>query len=188
MQKVASHYFSLICSESLLLFFLLCYGTVIITVHLLLLFSYPFLLSFCRPLLGTFFCLCYCSTSPKSHHKPHLTFIAIYGDSFDLRMVVMLHPRAYLMCHAFIRTYILLYMSRVSLMCTIRPPCHSYQIFSLSRYLAALDSLTYHSLPAYLGHASHARAAPLTHTVGSKIIAIFGYFALHAMWSLIAWE
>ena len=26
------------------------------------------------------------------------------------------------------------------------------------------------------------------HTVGSKTVAMFGYFALHAMWSLIAWE
>ena len=25
-------------------------------------------------------------------------------------------------------------------------------------------------------------------TVGSKTVAMFGYFALHAMWSLIAWE
>ena len=25
-------------------------------------------------------------------------------------------------------------------------------------------------------------------TVGSKTVAIYGYFALHAMWSLIAWE
>ena len=25
-------------------------------------------------------------------------------------------------------------------------------------------------------------------TVGSKTVAMFGYFALHAMWSLISWE
>ena len=24
--------------------------------------------------------------------------------------------------------------------------------------------------------------------MGSKTVAMFGYFALHAMWSLIAWE
>ena len=28
----------------------------------------------------------------------------------------------------------------------------------------------------------------VTPTVGSKTVAMFGYFALHAMWSLIAWE
>ena len=73
-------------------------------------------------------------------------------------------PRAYLMCHVFICTYILLYMSCVSLMCTTGPPYYSYRTFPLSRYLAALDLLTRHSSPAYLGHTSHARAAPLTHT------------------------
>ena len=28
----------------------------------------------------------------------------------------------------------------------------------------------------------------MAHTVGSKIVTMFGYFALHAMWRLIAWE
>ena len=76
----------------------------------------------------------------------------------------MLRLRAYLMCHAFICTYILLYTSRVLLMCTTGPPCRSYRTFPLSRYLAALDLLTRHGSPAYLGHTSHAHAAPLTHT------------------------
>ena len=97
-------------------------------------------------------------------YSPHLTFIAIYGNSFDPRMGVMLYPRAYLMCHVFICTYILSYTSRVSLMCTTGPPYCSYQTFPLSWYLAALDLLTCHGSPAYLGHTSHARAAPLTHT------------------------
>ena len=30
--------------------------------------------------------------------------------------------------------------------------------------------------------------SPIAYTVGSKTVAMFGYFALHAMWSLIAWE
>ena len=76
----------------------------------------------------------------------------------------LLHLRAYPMCHAFICTYILLHTSRVLLMCTIGSPCCSYQTFPLSRYLAALDSLAHHGLPAYLGHTSHAHAAPSTHT------------------------
>ena len=32
------------------------------------------------------------------------------------------------------------------------------------------------------------RLKSVCHTVGSKTVAMFGYFALHAMWSLIAWE
>ena len=33
-----------------------------------------------------------------------------------------------------------------------------------------------------------AQQANHAYTVGSKTVAMFGYFALHAMWSLIAWE
>ena len=76
---------------------------------------------------------------------------------------IVLRPRAYHMCHAFICTYILLYTSCVSLMCTTGPPYRSYQTSPLSRYLAALDLLTRHGSPAYLGHTSHACAAPPTH-------------------------
>ena len=76
----------------------------------------------------------------------------------------MLLPRAYPVCHTFICTYILLHTSRVLLMCTTGPPYRSYQTFPLSQYLAALDLLTCHGSPAYLGHTSHARAAPSTHT------------------------
>ena len=77
---------------------------------------------------------------------------------------IVLCPRAYPMCHMFICTYILPHMSYVLLMCTTGSPCHLCQTFLLSKYLAALDLLTCHGLPAYLGHTSHTRAAPSTHT------------------------
>ena len=66
-------------------------------------------------------------------------------------------PRVYLYLYSAI------YVSRL-LMCTTGPPYCSYQTFPLSRYLAALDLLTRHGSPAYLGCTSHARAAPSTHT------------------------
>ena len=68
-------------------------------------------------------------------------------------------PRIYLYLYS-----ILLYASCVLLMCTTGLPYCSYRTFPLSRYLAALDLLTRHGLPAYLGHTSHTRAAPSTHT------------------------
>ena len=95
--------------------------------------------------------------------EQHPMVHVILQDAIDIVHLV-LRPRAYLMCHAFICTYILLYTSRVSLMCTTGPPYRSYQTSPLSRYLAALDLLTRHGSPAYLGHTSHARAAPSTHT------------------------
>ena len=76
----------------------------------------------------------------------------------------LLHPRAYPMCHMFICTYILPYTSCIVLMCTTGLPCRSYRTFPLSQYLAALDLLTHHGLPAYSGHTFHACAAPSTHT------------------------
>ena len=68
--------------------------------------------------------------------------------------------------HIYLYLYsVTVYMSRILLMCTTRPPCCSYQTFPLSRYLlAALDLLTCHGLPAYSGHTSHTCAAPSTHT------------------------
>ena len=66
-------------------------------------------------------------------------------------------PRVYLYLYSAI------YVSRL-LMCTTGPPYRSYWTSLLSRYLAALDLLTRHGSPAYLGHTSHARAAPSTHT------------------------
>ena len=86
------------------------------------------------------------------------------GSFMNIERYFVLRPRAYLMCHAFICNYILLYTSRVLLMCTTGPPYRLYRTSPLSRYLAALDLLTRHGSPAYLGHTSHARAAPLTHT------------------------
>ena len=99
-------------------------------------------------------------------NQPHLCkqFLPIQRSCFFVFTSQMLRPRAYLMCHMFIYTYILLYTSHVSLICTTEPPCHSYWIFPLSQYLAALDLLMGHGSPAYLGHTSHARAAPSTHT------------------------
>ena len=66
-------------------------------------------------------------------------------------------PRIYLYLYSAI------YVSHL-LMCTTGPLCRSYRTFLLSRYLAALDLLTHHGSPTYLGHTSHAHAAPSTHT------------------------
>ena len=65
--------------------------------------------------------------------------------------------------HVYLYLYSAIYTSR-SLMCTTGLPCRSYWTFPLSQYLAALDLLMRHGLSAYLGHTSHAHAAPLTHT------------------------
>ena len=100
------------------------------------------------------------------YHNDHayLTRTHMHNDILQGGWSEIVMPRAYPMCHAFIWTYILLYTSSVLLMCTTRPPCHSYWTFSLSRYLVALDLLTCHGSPAYLGHTSHTHAAPLIHT------------------------
>ena len=88
----------------------------------------------------------------------------------------LLRFRAYLMCQAFICTYILLYTSCVLLMCTTGLPYRSYQTSPLSRYLAALDLLTRHGSPAYLGHTSHARAAPFDSYLPPLFLARVSHF------------
>ena len=88
----------------------------------------------------------------------------------------MLRPRASLMCHTLICIYILLYTSRVSLMCTIGLSYRSYWTFPLSRYLAALDLLMRHGSPAYLGHTSHARAAPFNSYLPLLFLARVSHF------------
>ena len=66
-------------------------------------------------------------------------------------------PRVYLYLYSAI------YVSCL-LMCITGPPYRSYWTSPLPRYLAALDLLTRHGSPAYLGHTSHARTASSTHT------------------------
>ena len=63
--KVASHYFSLTGVSPCYLSFLFCYGTVIMTVHFLLLFSFTLCLSFCPPYWGLFLCLVIVALAPN---------------------------------------------------------------------------------------------------------------------------